>query len=120
MRSLHFVGRFPHLFPLTRTANLVETDVTVRAAPSEGVRACNAARVIFDALTEHGPLTREEPRDRLEPHDLRTEGQALVDGVAGATWGLTARALTVRPYRPLTRAEITALRRGTADVLRDL
>jgi len=68
----------------------------------------------------HGPLTREEPRDRLEPHDLRTEGQALVDGVAGATWGLTARALTVRPYRPLDRAEITALRRGTADVLRDL
>jgi len=30
MRSLHFVGGFPHLFPLTRTANLVETDVTVR------------------------------------------------------------------------------------------
>jgi uncharacterized protein YcaQ len=45
---------------------------------------------------------------------------ALVDGMAAATWGLTARALTVRSFRPLGGAEVTALGRDGADVLRYL
>jgi hypothetical protein len=45
---------------------------------------------------------------------------ALLDGTAGAIWGLTARALTVRPLRPLTGPEVTALRRDGTDVLRYL
>jgi hypothetical protein len=45
---------------------------------------------------------------------------ALVDGRAVATWGLTARALTVRPFRALGGAEVRALRRDGADVLRYL
>ncbi|MDQ1430030.1 MAG: hypothetical protein QOF40_632 [Actinomycetota bacterium] len=45
---------------------------------------------------------------------------ALVDGVAAATWGLTARALTVRPFHALGGAETEALGRDGADVLRYL
>jgi hypothetical protein len=45
---------------------------------------------------------------------------ALVDGVAVATWGLTASALTVRPLRPLGAGEVAALRREAADVFRYL
>jgi hypothetical protein len=46
---------------------------------------------------------------------------ALVDGVAVATWRLTADALTVRPFRPLAGPEeVTALRRDALDVLRYL
>ena len=45
---------------------------------------------------------------------------ALVGGVAVATWGLTAGALTVRPFRRLTAGETTALRREAADVFRYL
>jgi hypothetical protein len=45
---------------------------------------------------------------------------ALVAGTAAATWGLTARALTVDPLRRLTGPELTALRGDGADVLRYL
>jgi Winged helix DNA-binding domain len=78
--TLHLVRSEDHAWLHSLTAPTTRA-MNARRLAEEGVDADAAdrgTRVIVDALTRHGPLTREQLRDHVDRAGVRTEGQALV------------------------------------------
>lgn len=92
--TLHLVTRddYPWLHALTTPPLLAGN---ARRLAQEGVvpaAAERAVEVIGRSLADHGPLTRDQLRDRIARAGVRTEGQALVHLLVLAS----LRGLTVR------------------------
>jgi hypothetical protein len=76
---------YPWLHALTAPRLLT---ANTRRLAQEGISPANAERavaLIESALAEHGPLTRQQLRERIAAAGIRTEGQALVHLLALAS-----------------------------------
>ncbi len=92
--TLHLVASEDYAWLNALTTPALRTGID-RRLRQEGVSAAAAergVRAIADALSEHGPLTREALRGRLDSAGARTAGQALVQQLALAS----VRGLVVR------------------------
>jgi hypothetical protein len=77
--TLHLVRRedYPWLLALTAPTRLAANR---RRLEQEGVSATEAERavaIVEQALSDEGPLTRQELAERIAAHGIRTEGQAM-------------------------------------------